>query len=858
MTKDTAQPPLATLLERLDKAEGEPSRDEILSFFLEYVAGLGLELYPAQEEAVLELLDWKHVVLSTPTGSGKSLVAMALHFQAMVEGRISYYTCPIKALVNEKFFDLCDAFGPENVGLLTGDAAVNTDAPIICCTAEILANKALADPNLPVDYVVMDEFHFYGDPERGAAWHIPLITMRDTMFLMMSATLGDTSHITAELEKFTDRAVTVVQGTQRPVPLRFEYREIDLQETVQELIDSDEAPIYLVNFTQRACAEVAQALTSIKVVGKEEKAQIGRFLSEYRLDTPYGKELSRFLRAGIGVHHAGLLPKYRLIVEKLAQSGLLKVVSGTDSLGVGVNIPIRTVVFRALSKYDGQKTRLLSARQFHQIAGRAGRRGFDDHGNVVVLAPEHTIENKKVEAKLAVNPHLKKKLRKKSPPPGFVSWDKNEFERLVSSPPEPLEPQLEVSHAMLIGAMRAQQTLAGDGYRRIVEIIRNAHISPAKKLRQYKRAAELMRSLRKAEIVDLVPAENAKGKRFRVREDLQDNFSLNQALSVYLVEALELLDPDTQTYALDVLTFVESVLEDPKVILLRQKDRIKDELIGRLKAEGVEYEKRMEALDEVEHPKPNEELIYESFNAFAEHHPWVRDENIRPKSVAREMFEKAIGFNDYVRFLGAARSEGVLLRYLSGAYKTALQNVPESCWNEEFEDIISFFSMLIRRVDSSLIDEWERMMHGEILTRRDLEDALPRAKRPTRPDDDFKAFSARLRNELYVLIRALAAKDYESAVEHVRQSDANPWNEPRFEEAMAPYFAEYESIDITPRARQPILTTIKKDDKHRYEVSHRIVDPEGHEEWGIEGIVDLFEPPEDPNAPLIELRHIGV
>ncbi len=858
MTNDSSQPTLASLLQRLDTTKAEPSRDEILNLFLEFVAGLGLELYPAQEEAVLELLDWKHVVLSTPTGSGKSLVAMALHFQAMAEGRNSYYTCPIKALVNEKFFDLCDVFGPENVGLLTGDAAVNTDAPIICCTAEILANKAIADPNLPVDYVVMDEFHFYGDPDRGAAWHIPLITMRDAMFLLMSATLGDTSHITAELEKFTDRAAAVVQGTQRPVPLHFEYRESDMQETVQALVDTDEVPVYLVNFTQRACAEVAQALTSINVASKEDKKEIGRFLAEYRLDTPYGKELARFLRAGIGVHHAGLLPKYRLIVEKLAQLGLLKVVSGTDSLGVGVNIPIRTVVFRALSKYDGQKTRLLSARQFHQIAGRAGRRGFDDHGNVIVLAPEHTIENKKIEAKIAANPHLKKKLRKKSPPPGFVTWDQNQFDRLVSSPPEPLEPQLEINHAMLMNALQAPSTDVSGGYRRIVDIIRRSHISGPKKQRQLQRAGELMRSLRRAEIVDLVPADDRRGKRFVVREDLQENFSLNQALSVFLVEALELLDQNSETYALDLLTFVESVLEDPKVILLRQKDRIKDELIGRLKAEGVEYEKRMEALEAVEHPKPNEELIYESFNLFAEHHPWVRHENIRPKSVAREMFEKAIGFNDYIRFLGAARSEGVLLRYLSGAYKTALQNVPESLWDEEFEQMVSFFSMLIRRVDSSLIDEWERMMHGEIVTRRDLEEAMPRAKRPRRPDDDFKAFSARLRNELYVLVRALAARDYESATEHVRQTEENGWDEPRFEQAMGPYFTEHATVDITPRARQTNLTTIKEIDKHLYEVSHKIVDPAGHDDWALECIVDLTELPEDPDAPLIELRRIGV
>ncbi|MCP4677419.1 MAG: DUF3516 domain-containing protein [Deltaproteobacteria bacterium] len=856
------EPEEATLGKRIDEiraGDRETERDEILNQFLEYVADLGIDLYPAQEEAILELLDWKHVILSTPTGSGKSLVAMALHFQAMIEGRKSFYTCPIKALVNEKFFDLCDAFGPENVGLLTGDASVNRDAPIICCTAEILSNMALRQEKIDVDYVVMDEFHFYGDRERGAAWQIPLVSMRDTMFLMMSATLGDTSDIEKKLTDFTDREVVAVSGSERPVPLEFEYRETSLHETIESLVEAEGAPIYLVNFTQRSCAEQAQSVTSINVCSKEEKRAIARELDTVRFDTPYGKEFQRFLRVGVGVHHAGLLPKYRLLVEKLSQAGLLKVVSGTDSLGVGVNIPIRTVVFRQLSKYDGEKTRLLSARQFHQISGRAGRKGFDDSGRIVVQAPEHIIENKRIEAKLVKNPNLKKKLRKKKPPTrGYVHWDKSTFERLVGSPPEPLEPRFTVTHGMLVNVLQNDTGRPGGGYRRLVKLIGRTHGNDGNKKHERRRAAQLFKSLVSAEVAEVVRNEGRPGSFMRICPGFQESFSLNQSLSLYLVEALDLFDPESETYSLDVLTLVEAILEDPTIILLRQTDRIKDELIARLKAEGVEYEERMAELEKVEHEKPNAEIIYESFNAFSKHHPWVGGDNIRPKSVARHMFENCFGFTDYIRELNAARSEGALLRYLSQVYKTAVQNVPESYWNEEFEGILSFFYTMLRIVDSSLIDEWERMMHGEIALPRDRFEEKARPEKPVDIAADFKKFTARIRNELHLLLGSLASRNFEGACDLVRQTEENTWSSERFAEEIRPFFEEYKSIDVTPRARQPLNTAIIEVAPRQWEVQQKIIDPEGDDDWALHCFVDLEEPIQDEKAPIIELRRIGV
>jgi len=844
--------PLGRVLREIEARDAPPSRDEVLEAFLDYVIELGFELYPAQEEAILELIERRHVILSTPTGSGKSLVAVALHFQAMLEGCVSFYTCPIKALVNEKFFDLCEIFGPENVGLLTGDASVNRDARIVCCTAEILANMAIRGDKI-VDYVVMDEFHFYGDPDRGAAWQIPLISMPDTCFLLMSATLGDTTAIAESLDAYSGRPVARVSHGDRPVPLDFEYRDSVLQDTIQHLLDAGEAPIYLVNFTQRACAERAQALTSLNVCTREQKKAIAQELSGVRFDTPYGKELQRFLRAGIGVHHAGLLPRYRLLVEKLSQAGLLKVVSGTDSLGVGVNIPIRTVAFSQLSKYDGEKTRVLSAREFHQIAGRAGRKGFDDHGRVVVQAPEHVIENKRIAFKISKQPHLKNKLKKKSPPRGFVNWDQGTFDRLLRSPPEPLASRFDVSHGMLINALQSERDGAGGGYARVLELIGRSHGTPGNRKLLVRRAAQLFRSLREAGIVEVVAGRPAE---VQVREGLQRNFSLHHTLSLYLVEMLGHLETEAEDRALEMLTLVESILEDPNAVLYRQVDKLKGELVARLKAEGVEYDERMAELEKVEHPKPKAEFLYGTFEAFAEHHPWIGGENIRPKSIAREMYERCLGFNEYITDLNMQRIEGVLLRYLSQCYQAAMQTVPEEYRDEGFEDVLFFLRTLLERTDSSILDEWERMMDGEIVRIQDRYEPLERAAPPLDPKTQFKAFSARIRSELHLLLGRLAARDWQGAAEAVRQTEDQEWDKKRFAADMAPYFEEYSSIVLTPQARLPDKTVLREEQPGQWSFQHRIVDPEDHQDWALIGEVDLTGEV-DETRPLITLVRIG-
>jgi superfamily II RNA helicase len=841
--------PRAALADRLPPREGELLSDDLLDRFLDYVAETRISLYPAQEEALLELVAGKNVILTTPTGSGKSLVAAFVHFVAVAEGKKSYYTAPIKALVNEKFFALSRDFGPELVGMMTGDATVNPDALIICCTAEILANKALREgADAPVDYVVMDEFHYYADKERGVAWQIPLLTLPRAVFLLMSATIGPTERFEECLTGLTGRPTVTVRATLRPVPLDFEYRETPLHETILDLIRQDKAPIYVVNFTQRAAAEEAQNLMSTDFCTKEQKRAIHEALSGVRFDSPYGKELQRFVRHGIGLHHAGLLPKYRLLVEKLAQKGQLKVICGTDTLGVGVNIPIRTVLFTKLCKYDGEKTAILSVRDFQQISGRAGRKGFDDRGTVVVQAPEHVIENMRLDAKAASDPVKKKKIvRKKPPERGYVHWDRSTFDRLVSSPPEPLVSRFSISHGMLLNMLERP----GGGCKAMVRLVRDCHDTPYQKREHRKHGVLLFRSLLDAKVIELAETPDGRGKRVQIHADLQEDFSLNHALSLYLIETQGRLDRESGEYPLQLLTLVESILENPELILMKQLDHLRTEKVAELKAAGVEYEERMAELEKLEYPKPHREFIYGTFNEFAAKHPWVGQENIRPKSVAREMYETFQSFAEYVKEYGLERAEGLLLRYLSEVYRALVQTVPDLAKDEGVLEIITYFGAIVRQVDSSLLDEWERMQRPEVA----LEGGAPRPA----PDTwdvtrDDKGFTVLIRNELYRLLRAIAARSWEAAAEIVAGGDP-PWKPAEIEAAFAPFFAEHAAIRLDPKARSPNNTIISSG-PHLWEVKQVVADAEDDNDWVIECAIDL-ERSRTAARPMLSLRRIG-
>jgi superfamily II RNA helicase len=850
---------IPNLLSRVPDA-GTDDPDEILGLFLDWVTDIGFELYPAQEEALLEIMAGRHVVLSTPTGSGKSLVALGLHFKGLCEGRVSYYTSPIKALASEKFFSLCSDLGADNVGMLTGDASINPDATVIACTAEVLANLSLrVGPDLEAPYVVMDEFHYYSDRDRGWAWQVPLINSPGTQFLLMSATLGDMSQIMGQLEERTGRKAVHVTSAERPVPLDFAYRETPLHETVGWLADSQRLPVYIVNFTQRECAELAQALTSMPLTTKDEKKAIQEAVAGQRFTTPYGKEFRRFLSFGIGVHHAGLLPRYRLLVEKLSQQALLKVISGTDTLGVGVNIPIRTVLFTKLAKFDGRKVSQLKVRDFKQIAGRAGRKGFDEQGSVVAQAPDHVIEKKIAERKAAANPK-KKKGPAKQPRAGEVSWSDETFGKLVAGEPERLESRFRITSGMIVDLLQRDAAVNDPSlgnFHSLRELIHHCHDEDAGKASHLNHAAKLVRSLHHAGIVRMVEDTATSFRWVVVDDELQFDFSLFHNLSLFLVEAIAGLDPAHPDYALDLLSLVESVLEDPTIVLRRQLDVLKTELLDRLKADGVSYEERMNRLDELTPPQPQAEYLFAVFERFRELHPWVGGDMVKPKSVGREMVEGWLDFSDYVKRYGLQRFEGVLLRYLSQLYRTLDQNVPDAAKTEEVLDLLGFFRSMLERVDTSLIEEWEGLRHPELLI-EDAEDSHHAHRRLVIEElrSDERKLSSRVRAELRQLVHALSRRAWEDAADAVRQPpDATgKWPPERFEAAMAPFYERFGSLVFDHHARLTENTIIDRVDDRRWKVTQRLIDPEDENLWFVDGEIDLDR---WDGGPLVAVTEIG-
>ncbi len=821
-----------SLADRVPPRRGTPP-EELLDLFLGHARAIGLTLYPAQEQALLELATGGNVILATPTGSGKSLVALAMHFFALAEGKRSYYTAPIKALVSEKFFALCGDFGADKVGLVTGDAAVNRDAPIVCCTAEILANLALREgKGAPVDCVVADEFHYYADRERGVAWQIPLLVFERAQFLLMSATLGPTEFFERALTKLTKRATVTVRSSTRPVPLEFEYRETPLHETIADLAQKGRAPVYVVDFTQRAAAETAQALMSVDLVSKERKRAIASEIAPVRFDTPYGKEVKRFLAHGVGIHHAGLLPKYRLVVEKLAQKGFLAIVSGTDTLGVGVNVPIRTVLFTRLCKYDGEKTAVLGVREFQQIAGRAGRRGFDEEGFVAVQAPEHVIENLRLEQKAGGDPVKRKRIvRKKPPERGYVHWDRSTFDRLVGGQPEPLVSRFRVSHGMVLNVLERE---GGSGCRELGRLVFRSHERRAQRRIFGREAAAMFHSLRDAGIVETDPATG----RVRVHVDLQEDFSIHHALSLWLVDTLPRLDRESPSYALDVLTLVESILENPEFVLRQQLEALKTEKLAELKMAGVEYEERIAELEKLEHPKPLRELVYGTFNEFARSHPWLRGDDVRPKSIAREMVERFMDFNEYVREYELGRAEGTLLRYLSDVYKAVVQTVPAPAKTPEVDEIEVFLRTMVRAVDSSLLDEWERMRAPEAFAGTLAGGARPgetaEAAGEVDVTQDERGFTVLVRNAMFQVLRAVARRDWAAAAGLLDGCAPEA-----LQRAFAPFFEEHSAVRLDASARAPQATRVTKKAAGVWEVLQVVCDPEGDDDWAMACTVDL-------------------
>ncbi|PWJ51806.1 Helicase conserved C-terminal domain-containing protein [Quadrisphaera granulorum] len=813
---------------RLPSGEAAGDPDAVFEAFEGWATDRGLSLYPAQEEALIEVVSGSHVVLATPTGSGKSLVALGAHAAAMASGRRSVYTAPIKALVSEKFFALVEVLGAQNVGMVTGDGAVNAAAPVVCCTAEVLANRALREgADLDVGLVVMDEFHYYADRDRGWAWQVPLLELTRAQFLLMSATLGDTTRFTDDLLRRTGTPAVLVAGAERPVPLHHRWAMTPVHETLEELLEAREAPVYVVHPTQAAALERAQALLSVTVADKGARERIGEALGGFRFTAGFGQVLSKLVRHGVGVHHAGMLPKYRRLVETLAQEGLLPVICGTDTLGVGINVPIRSVLVTSLTKFDGRRTRLLSAREFHQIAGRAGRAGFDTSGTCVVQAPDHLIENERALAKAGDDPKKRRKVVKKKPPEGEVSWAQPTFERLVAAAPEPLTSQMCVTHAMVLNTI-ARPAPTVPAFRRL---LRDNHSDRATQVRLVKRAIAIVRELLAAGVVEKLPEPDDDGRTLRLTVDLQADFALNQPLSTFAVAALDVLDPTSPTPALDVVSVVEATLDDPRPILLAQQFAARGEAVAAMKAEGIEYEERMELLEEITWPKPLEELLGAAFEQYRQSAPWLPEDALSPKSVVREMLEQAMTFGDLVRRYNLTRSEGAVLRYLSDAYRALRQTVPEDRRVEGFDDVIEWLGEVVRQTDSSLLDEWEALTHPEAL----LDGTPPPPPALRGITANVRAFTVQVRNAMWQRVDLLARRRAWDLAQLDPALDLDAW-----QAVVADYYAEHDDVGVSAASRAPALLQITHDREARlWQVRQVVDDPAGDHDWGFLATVDL-------------------
>ncbi|NPC44610.1 RNA helicase [Nocardioides sp. zg-1230] len=828
--------------------------DAVYDAFTGWVGDQGLDLYPHQDEAVIELLGGNHVILATPTGSGKSMVAIGAHVAALARDEVSFYTAPIKALVSEKFFALIEVFGADNVGMLTGDAAVNPDAPIICCTAEVLANIALREGrSADVGLVVMDEFHFYSEHDRGWAWQVPLLELVDAQFLLMSATLGDVSFFVEDLKRRTGRDTAVVADAERPVPLSFRWSMEPLDETLEELVTTGQDPVYVVHFTQAAAVEHATNLLR-RPPGKVDKEAIAERIGAFRFGAGFGKTLSRLVRNGIGVHHAGMLPKYRRLVETLAQAGLLRVICGTDTLGVGINVPIRTVLFTGLAKFDGSRQRVLRTREFQQIAGRAGRAGYDTAGYVVVQAPEHVIENEQAKAKAAARVAAGKKKSKaqlKKAPEGTVVWTEQTFDKLVAGVPERLTSRMKVDNSMIINVLTREE----DAFAVMRRLLTDNHEERRGQLRLSRRALRLGRSLVRTGIVTRLEEPDEHGRRFVLTVDLPDDFALNQPLAHFALAAFDVLDPESETYGLDVVSVVEAVLEAPRQVLMAQQHAARGVAIGEMKADGIEYDERMALLEEITWPQPLHELLEALYETYRQTHPWLPDDALGPKSVVREMWEQGMGFTDFVSRYQLARSEGLVLRYLTDAYRTLRQTVPESHRAPEVEDVIEWLGETVRQTDSSLLDEWEALSDPDHASSAVAHHEPPPPPRPLSKQE--RPFRVMLRNAMWARVDAVSRDDLDGLV-RLERAAADRTDPPRqvvvgrsvWDAALEDYYAEHDRVLTHGDARGPELLVVGEErtgepvgaeegtTARLRDVRQTIHDPEDHHDWVIEAVVD--------------------
>jgi hypothetical protein len=414
----------------------------------------------------------------------------------------------------------------------------------------------------------------------------------------------------------------------------------------------------------------------------------------------------------------------------------------------------------------------------------------------------------------------------------------------VSADPEPLSSSFNVTHAMLLQVIARP----GNAFQAMRHLLTDNHETPTARRKHIRRAIAIFRALEAGGVVERLSTPDSEGRIARLTVDLQFDFALNQPLSPFALAAIELLDQEAPAYPLDVLSVIESTLDDPRQVLYAQRYKARGEAVAQMKADGVEYEARMDLLDHVTHPKPLQELLDAAYDMYRRGHPWVADYELAPKSVARDMYERAMTFVEYVGFYGLARSEGLVLRYLADAFKALRQTVPDDAKTEELIDIIEWLGELVRQVDSSLIDEWERLRNPT-----DEPDAPAYSdERPPAVTRNLRAFRVLVRNALFRRVELAALRRYDElgALDAEAGWDADAWRE-----ALDGYFAEYADLGTGPEARGPALLLFAAEGR-RWTVRQIFDDPAGDHDWGISAEVDL-DASDEAGVAVLTVTEVG-
>jgi hypothetical protein len=704
-----------------------------LAFVDRFFWSRNLEPYPVQEQAIREIMAGKSVLVSVPTGTGKTIMAKAAIFSAMERGKTAIYTTPLRALTEEKYRELCDDFGPGWVGMATGDFKINREAPIQVEVAEILWNRIVSEKNVaPADVVIMDEGHYFNDNERGYVWEQSMIGLDPrSQLVVLSATVGHPERFCHWVELTRRQSMTLVESRERKVPLVHEYREEFLIDTVKDLAHKGEVPAVVFVFGRELCFEVARLLKSCRrFTTDEERAKIEAACDEALLPSGASKELKPLLAHGIGIHHAGILPRYKQLVEQLTLERLIKFVVCTETIAAGINLPAKTVVFPSLRKYIQKQPRLVTAAEYHQMSGRAGRPQFDDKGLAITLAPEDVVSDLKKELKDAgkrpgldeakIRKSVYNRHRSDAQRKGEVIWSPEAHAELVKGEPAELRSRTKITAeqvlalglpdltttvlpgVVLTGGAPAvaaeideiEASLPPSMRLNIVTVIDHLLLEDRDKRAHHKLLAQLVANMRALDVID----EHGKQVAGHMIRDLQGV----DGLFVYYILFREQLD------YVDMRALLELLVDHD--VIQRMLDR-KGEDAKREWCRARLRELRMEnpqvAWEDVEaewdkaHPRvlSRVEEIHQQFSSLVPH-PELHGGK-KQKNVWARMEDENLSFLELVEKEGLEHEEGSLFSYLIRVMNFA-KKLAEASQLDQFAEIAEKIKNVVGRVDIRL------------------------------------------------------------------------------------------------------------------------------------------------------------